>query len=261
MKQETLVAVFDTEKQADMAVVDLIRAGVLQSNIDRHAQAALDARAGPAPGPGQDSGFWSHLFGGETSHEQNAVYEQTTRSGGDVVTVLLLDGERDAEQVMTVLEKHSPVDVAERAATYGQVASITPLPILSEQTLQLSSERLAVGKRQVNRGAIRLRRFVQTKAVEQNVTLQDVTVVVDRRAAAANTPIASDAFMGGMIEMTETREEVVVSKRARVREELVLHKVISERVETIHENLRSEQVEVEHVPAVAKPNIAPNPGL
>ena len=233
MAQETLVAVFDTLDDADAAVVALVGSGVRVEDIERHAAACLAASTDQPGGA-----FWTTLFGGETTREQDAVYDRTVRAGGDVVTVLLDDGDRDAGPVMTVLERYRPVDVAERAASGT-----------SEQILQLSEERLTVGKRAVSRGAIRLRRLVRSEAVERRVSLRDQRVSVERRAVAPDTAVGADAFVDRVIEMAETDEELVVSKVARVREEVLIHTQVTERVETVRENLRREEVEIDHLDA------------
>ena len=255
MPQETLVAVFDIAAQADAAVIALVREGIAAGDIERHATAALTSSIST---PAGGSGFWNTLFGGETSREQNQVYDRTVRAGGEVMTVLM--DERDADRIMTILEPFGPVDVAERAASYGSVPSVpvsapvsagqAPAPAeASEQTFQLSEERLAVGKRAVSRGATRLRRFVRTQAVEQNVTLRDERVSVTRRAAAPDVVADPEAFTNRVIEMTETDEELVITKMARVREEVVLHKEVTERIETVRENLRREEIEVDKIGA------------
>lgn len=48
-----------------------------------------------------------------------------------------------------------------------------------------------------------------------------------------------------MIEISEMREEAVVSKEMFVREELVVKKNIERRVEQIHESVRTTEVEME----------------
>jgi stress response protein YsnF len=45
--------------------------------------------------------------------------------------------------------------------------------------------------------------------------------------------------------MTETAEEAVIAKEARVREELVVRKTAEERTESIDETIRTTEVEVE----------------
>ena len=47
--------------------------------------------------------------------------------------------------------------------------------------------------------------------------------------------------------MVETREEAVISKRARVAEEVMLRRGETERVETIKDTVRKQQVEVERL--------------
>ncbi len=262
MPQETLVAVFDVGAQADAAVVALVREGIAAGDIERHATAALTSSIST---PADAGGFWNTLFGGETSHEQNQVYDRTVRAGGEVMTVLM--DERDADRVMTILEPFGPVDVAERAASYGLVASVpVAAPVAagrvpaaagaSDQTLQLSEESLAVGKRAVSRGATRLRRFVRTQAVEQDVILRDERVSVIRRVATSGIAADPEPFADRVIEMTETDEELVITKMARVREEVVLHRHVTERVETVRENLRREEIEVDKIGAPTTDTVA-----
>jgi len=63
----------------------------------------------------------------------------------------------------------------------------------------------------------------------------------DRPASGADQA----AFKEGVIEITETVEEPVVAKRARVVEEVVVHKEATDHVETIHDTVRRTDVEVE----------------
>ncbi len=255
LAQETLVAVFDTLDEADAAVIALIGSGFGAADIERHSAAALVSQAPPLGG----DGFWSTLFGGETTAGQNAVYDHVVRAGGDVVTVLLHDGERDEDPVMTILTAYHPVDVLERAASLGlRIPMPVPspgsvVPTSSEQVMELSEERVAVGKRTVSRGTTRLRRIVQSQPIERDVTLREERVFVTRRPSAPHAVVCPDAFVDRVIEMFETDEELVVSKRARVREEVVIRKEVIERVETIRETLRREEVRVEQPEAAAVP--------
>jgi len=56
--------------------------------------------------------------------------------------------------------------------------------------------------------------------------------------------VGADAFADKSIEMTQTSEEAVVGKTARVVEEVVLQKGSTERVETVRDTVRKEEVEV-----------------
>lgn len=115
-------------------------------------------------------------------------------------------------------------------------------------TLQLAEEFLNVGKRAVRGGTTRIRRYTVEKPVEENVTLHNERVVLDRRPVTDGRVLADADFTDKTISMTETNEEAVVSKTARVVEEIGLHKEASDRVETVRDTLRKDDVEIEQVP-------------
>jgi uncharacterized protein (TIGR02271 family) len=115
----------------------------------------------------------------------------------------------------------------------------------------LAEESLAVGKRAVSGGTTRVRRYVVETPVEEQVALQDEKVVVDRRPVTGGQPVAD--FTDKTIEMTETHEEPVISKTARVTEEVSLHKEVTDRVEKVRDTVRRDEIEVEQVPGTAIP--------
>ena len=102
-----------------------------------------------------------------------------------------------------------------------------------EEVIPLSEEQLKVGKRLVNRGTTRVRRFVVETPVEEAVTLHSETVSVDRRPVTDDRTAAAHDFSDRTIEVTETAEEAVVEKTARVKEEVVVNKAATDRVETV----------------------------
>jgi uncharacterized protein (TIGR02271 family) len=82
--------------------------------------------------------------------------------------------------------------------------------------------------------------------VEETVRLREETVRVERRpvdrpATAADLKANADET----IELTETAEEAVVSKRARVVEEVVVHKDVEEHTETVRDTVRRTDVDVD----------------
>ena len=93
----------------------------------------------------------------------------------------------------------------------------------------------------------RIRRYTVEKPVEENVTLHNERVVLDRRPVTDGRVLANADFTDKTISMTEMNEEAVVSKTARVVEEIGLHKEASDRVETVRDTLRKDDVEVEQV--------------
>jgi len=138
-------------------------------------------------------------------------------------------------------------------STAGSSATSTALPggptgkevPAGEQVVSLSEERLDVGKRTVDRGVTRVRRYVVEKPVEEKVTLHGERVTVERRQPieSAAAP-ATGAFEERVVEVHETTEEPVVAKTARVVEEVVVGREATERTETVRDTVRREEVEV-----------------
>jgi uncharacterized protein (TIGR02271 family) len=112
-----------------------------------------------------------------------------------------------------------------------------------EQVLSLAEEQLQVGKRTVDRGTTRIRRYVVEKPVEQNVTLHSERVTVERRQPTETTA-APGAFEERVVEVRETAEEPVVAKTAHIVEEVVVGREATERTETVKDTVRREEVEV-----------------
>ncbi|MEN9934052.1 MAG: hypothetical protein RLZZ387_631 [Chloroflexota bacterium] len=113
-----------------------------------------------------------------------------------------------------------------------------------EETLPVIEEELQVGKRQVQRGGVRVHTKVEERPVEEQVNLRDERVRVERRPV--DRPVGADmnVFKETSFEMTETAEEAVVQKRARVIEEVVVRKDVEDHTETIRDTVRRQDVHV-----------------
>ncbi len=212
MTDETIVAVYDTHAHAELAAADLVQAGVPQSAISVHANAT--GTMATTTGMPRETGFWASLFGGEPDHD-TAVYDRSMDSGSTVVTVKA--PEAHIATVTEILESHKPIDLDERATSYGMtqtpaVATAPVRPMATDATmrtgavptdgvLQLSEESLAVGKRVVNRGGTRIRRYVVETPVEESVNLHSEKVVLERRPVTDGRPVSD--FSDKTIEMTE----------------------------------------------------------
>jgi uncharacterized protein (TIGR02271 family) len=114
-----------------------------------------------------------------------------------------------------------------------------------EERIPIVEERLRVGKREVEHGRVRVRSYVVETPVQEQVTLHQERVEVERRPVGRPVAAGDDAFRERTIEATEISEEAVVSKEARVREEVVIRKEAEERTETVQETVRRTEVEVE----------------
>jgi uncharacterized protein (TIGR02271 family) len=109
-------------------------------------------------------------------------------------------------------------------------------------------EQLKIGKREVERGGVRVYSHIVETPVNESIELREEHVDVQRRAV--DQPISAadtTAFREQSIEMRETAEEAVVQKTARVVEEVAISKEVSERQEQIHDTVRHTEVNVERL--------------
>ena len=121
-------------------------------------------------------------------------------------------------------------------------------PAATDGKIQLAEESLVVGKRVVNRGTTRIRRYVVETPVEEQVRLHSEKVVVERRPVTDARPGTVD-FSDKTLAMTETDEQAVVSKTARVVEEVGLRRETADRTETVRDTVRRQDVEIVQEPA------------
>ena len=133
-----------------------------------------------------------------------------------------------------VTAEHNPVMTGTGSSTRNQVA----LPVVEE--------RLEVGKREVERGGVRVQTRVSETPVEEDVKLREEHVHVDRRPADYTFHgTEGEVFKEAMVEIREAYEELIVNKKAKVVEEVVVGKDVEQRTETIRETLRRTDVDVQ----------------
>lgn len=115
-------------------------------------------------------------------------------------------------------------------------------------TLEVVEEDVRVGKREVERGGVRIHSYVTEEPVEKDVHLRDEKVHVDRHKV--DRPVSGadrDAFRERTMEVTEHHEEPVVDKQARVVEEVTVGKEVRDRTETVRDTVRRTDVEIQEV--------------
>ncbi len=129
-------------------------------------------------------------------------------------------------------------------AGYGNTARTD---MTGQETLPVVEENLVVGKREVDRGGVRIYSHVVEEPVSADVTLRDETIQVERRPV--NRAATAADFNPGTrtMEVRAMGEEAVVGKTARVVEEVFVGKDATERTEAIHDSVRRTEVEVEKI--------------
>jgi uncharacterized protein (TIGR02271 family) len=157
---------------------------------------------------------------------------------------------------MAILDAHKPVDVHEHAQKIGADVPIEAKALVTapgtattgigkEEVLRLAEEQLNVGKRMFETGTTRVRRFVTERPVEAQVNLHEEHAKVVRRAVTDPNYIADIDWSDKEYTVTETAEQPVVSKTARVVEEIAVGREGSERTETVRDTVRRQQAEIE----------------
>ena len=112
-----------------------------------------------------------------------------------------------------------------------------------EEVIPLAEENIEIGKRMVDRGTTRIRRYVVETPIERDVTLHGERVTIERRQPGETTP-PDHAFEERIVEVRETEEVPIIEKTARVVEEVAIRKEETERTETVRDTARREEVEV-----------------
>lgn len=244
----TVVAMFESSADATRAADILMDEGFRRDEIEirTHGQRA---EAGAARDEGES--WWSWLFG---ESEESRNYTEGLGSGRALLAVTT--SEPRAERARIILEGATSADVrteagpaapTEPGASAAETAQRTTASG-DEVTMPVVEERMRVGKRPVARGGVRVYTRTHEEPVEAQVPLREEHVRVERRAvdrplSEAEASTASEQE----IEMTETAEEPVVAKEARVVEEVSVGKDVEEHVETVHDTVRRSEVEVERL--------------
>lgn len=211
-------------------------------------------------------------------------YAEGVRRGGTLVSVNAAD--EKADSAVAVMKRHGAVEIDKRAAqwrqdgwtgfdenathaafdayTQGHVAMPVPkheaevtaehqrIPSQAVSQGQVSmpvvEEKLEVGKREVDRGGVRVQSRVTETPVEENIQLREEHVHVERRPVDYTFHGSeSEAFQESIVEIKEAYEEMIVKKKARVVEEVIVGKEVEQRTETVRETLRRTDVEVEQI--------------
>ena len=263
---KTIVGLFDNAREAQRAVVELVDSGIPREDIGVTSQdyttgegagsgGADSYRGGADEGIGDKiSNFFSSLFGGDDSDDARHYSEAVSR-GGTVVTV---DAETDeiADRAAEIMNRFD-AEVDERGAAYRETAYTgagaqdrgagrADLEEGGEARIPVMEEQLNVGKREVERGGVRVRSRVVERPVEEAVRLREERVNVERRPV--NRPVTDadlNTFREGTIEVRERGEEPVVNKQAQVVEEVAINKEVGERAETVRDTVRRTDVDVE----------------
>ena len=275
MNTRTVTAMFRTRAEAERAAEMLVADLHLDRSMIRTSPGQGVTDAGyDASRPYEEKGFFASLKDLFVPDEDRYAYAEGLRRGAALLSVQV-----DADQidhVSQVVERAGALDLDEQEATWrtsgwtgydahAHQTMLASAPAASASgtmtagtmtggtmaagnadTIKVMQERLVVGKREVDRGSVRVRAYVVERPVEEQVRLHEETIHVERRPVdRAATPADIAAFQERTIEAHATSEEAVVGKEARVVEEISVRKDATDRVETVKDTVRHTKVDVE----------------
>jgi uncharacterized protein (TIGR02271 family) len=259
MTSRTIIAVFDTPDDAQNARDSLMELGMERERISIVDQDSTELTTQSDTHRG---GFWAHVKQMFMPDEDRATLDESLRRGHCVLTATVDD--EDADAAIMCLERAGAIDLDEREAQWrsqgwqgGAVAQPSAATAAeseressADEAIPVVEERLRVGKREVDRGSVRVRSYIVEEPVREQVQLREERVEVERRPVDAPTrPVPKgspeDLFQERTLEVTEHGEEAVVAKEARVKEEVRVRKTASERVEDIDDTVRRTEVDVD----------------
>lgn len=188
--------------------------------------------------------FFASLSGADETDQ--GYYSQGVTSGGAILSATVPD--EQAQSARALLEQYGASEFEGQVSGRSRSAGVGSNANAGNVAIPVVEEELQIGKRQVSRGGVRVYSHVTETPVEENVRLREEHVRVQRHAVDRPASEADfRAFKEGAIELTETAEEAVVAKYARVVEEVVIGKEVSERTQTVRDSVRRTDVEVEEI--------------
>ena len=181
------------------------------------------------------SGLSSDAYraGAGTQQQSQSASQQFTQSSGLGAAQGSVQGGMSQTQTQTQTQNDMLQGSQQRSDT-------TAIPVIQEE--------LKIGKRQVERGGVRIYQRVVETPVNESIGLREEHVQVQRRAVDKMVdPADVNAFQESTIELRETAEEAVVAKSARVVEEVLVGKEVTQREQQISDTVRRTEVEVEEL--------------
>ena len=232
---KTIIAAFRDQATADQAIAFLHDKGL--TDVELMSRETGD-------------GTVKHLRELNVPDERAQLYADFLQRGAPIVAAQT-DRDAEADEIAFQLDRMGSLDLDENIEQGGELGA------RSEETTgartgreaEVIEERVAVGKREVSRGGVRVRTFVAERPVREQVQLTEERIDVQREPVNEQiSPAAAEAAMGEEeFEVTARGEEVVVGKEARVVERIHVGKTAETRTETVEESERRQDVKVEPI--------------
>ena len=155
-----------------------------------------------------------------------------------------VDSDEISQDFEAKLYSHYGLEYSERRSDSGLPQGGAPESAsVGEADVVRTEEEIAVNKRPVETGRVRLRKSIETEPVSVDVDLQRETARVRREPI--DRPVDDVELGEDEVEMPLRGEEAVVDKQAVARERITLDKDVETERETVKDEVRKERVDVE----------------
>ncbi|MFL6464960.1 MAG: YsnF/AvaK domain-containing protein [Bryobacteraceae bacterium] len=235
----TVLCLFHTREHAQEALADLQRSEIPANSI------SVVGSGSKSPGAaGQPISALQQL---DLPERDVRLLSDGVNAGGTIIVVSGPEAYTDTAE--DIFGRHRAKQVDEKVIADDTARQpVAAVNAGADAVVPVVEEELLVGKRQVQRGGVRVYSRVVETPVEETVVLEEEHAVIDRHPV--NRPV-TEADLEKMriqsVEITETAEVPVVEKSARVVEEVLVSKEGSERTERITDTVRKTEVEVEQI--------------
>jgi uncharacterized protein (TIGR02271 family) len=159
-----------------------------------------------------------------------------------------IDGDEISQETEARLYSHYGLEYSESRSDTGLPEGSPSMEAPSGATVGegevvRSEEELAVGKRDVEAGRARVRKWVETEPASVDVDLQRETARVTREPI--DQPVSGAELGEQEIEVPLRKEEPVVQKQTVAKERIGLEKDVESERETVADEVKKERVDVE----------------
>lgn len=254
--QRIVTAVYPNRQQAEAA-----KAALKSANVNPDEVHIIDRDSEMAQGRYEESNKrYSYLRDSSIPDEELHTYHDALDRGETLVQARVRD--EDTGEAVRILEGGSAVDLDEREKSYtdehrfgtrnayrGEAPKGETRNAKAGETIPVVEERMHIGKRERDRGSVKVRSYVTEKPVEKDVSLRQENVEVDRHKAdrKLSGAEAEKALSEGgkTVQVHERSEEPVIDKEAVVKEEVEVKKTSGTKDKHVIDKIRSTEVDVE----------------
>jgi hypothetical protein len=169
---KTIVGVFDNAREAESAAADLVSSGFPRGDVK-----VVEEKAAPGLAAGDPVDL---LLDYGLPQDDATAYVEEIHDGGALLAVKAQDAQ--APRAMDILRRHGLREdmTGLESASAAAGATLTEEQLKAGETIPVVEEQIRVGKRLIRRGGVLVHTHVTETPVEEQVTLREEKVKLER---------------------------------------------------------------------------------